>query len=253
MKAMADAILARKQAEQQAAQEDVQEEVQEEVQEDVQEDVQQEVRQDSDEDSDTELRIAVDAKLFMAVRQAQSDEELRYYLNGVSVTPHESKGVYLVATNGHILLVAHDPDGWISRPAIIRSRLTDVQLRKESLLTQDCMVEEIGGTFPDWRRVLPKNDNGVAAPVQCYSSAYLEIVTKAYRAVTGQRGRKGGDGPVTFRATAENGPSLVQFPECDRMFGALMPMKQDTTKTKVEPSRLPAWLGSGDGQTGKED
>src|SRR5690554_1106144 len=55
----------------------------------------------------------VDASLFRVAAMFQSTEETRYYLNGVHIEQHQDEGVFLVATDGHRLLVAHDVSGKI--------------------------------------------------------------------------------------------------------------------------------------------
>ena len=76
-------------------------------------------------------RVKVDARAFAAVSLFMSTEEIRYYLNGVFVcpAPEGHTGVLLVATDGHAMGVAHDPDGetngdWIcSVPDVLRAAL----------------------------------------------------------------------------------------------------------------------------------
>lgn len=41
-----------------------------------------------------------------------SKEETRYYLRGVHIEGHPVQGAVLVATDGHMMAVAHDPDGY---------------------------------------------------------------------------------------------------------------------------------------------
>lgn len=53
----------------------------------------------------------VSASAFAAVMLAVSTEETRYYLNGVLIEPNPAGGVNVVATNGHILIAIHEPDG----------------------------------------------------------------------------------------------------------------------------------------------
>lgn len=45
--------------------------------------------------------------------------DVRYYLNGICITPHHERGVMIVATNGHLIGAIHDPDGWVSEEIIV--------------------------------------------------------------------------------------------------------------------------------------
>lgn len=62
--------------------------------------------------------LNINAALFRAVYSFVSNETTRYYLNGVFVTPAE-EGVLMVATDGHMMAVAHDPLGVCPENGII--------------------------------------------------------------------------------------------------------------------------------------
>ena len=47
-----------------------------------------------------------------AVYPFAASNDVRYFLCGILIEPHEERGVYIVATNGHCIAVAHDPDGY---------------------------------------------------------------------------------------------------------------------------------------------
>lgn len=53
----------------------------------------------------------------MALFMAKQD--VRYYLNGISVEPHPDGGAIIAATDGHRLAVIHDPDGWCTSQIIV--------------------------------------------------------------------------------------------------------------------------------------
>jgi len=119
-------------------------------------------------------------------------EETRYYLNGVCVQPCDHGGVVVVATNGHIMGVVHDPEGSTDRESTIVHlsadlaralkpakrdddgrprwlRMADdgtpsVALFSEREVDPACKWHtryhgpddaRVDGTFPDWRRVWP--------------------------------------------------------------------------------------------------
>lgn len=45
--------------------------------------------------------------------------DVRYYLNGICITPHHERGVMIVATNGHLIGAIHDPYGWVAEEIIV--------------------------------------------------------------------------------------------------------------------------------------
>lgn len=126
------------------------------------------------------LRTLIDRTRF-----AISMEETRYYLNGIYLHATESEGTNLlraVATDGHRLARVEEalPEGAASMPGVIVPRKTVLELRK--LLDETNDLVEIGlsdtriqfglgpviltsklidGTFPEYERVIPRNNDKV--------------------------------------------------------------------------------------------
>lgn len=67
----------------------------------------------------------IDADLFMRVRRAVNRESVRYYLNGVLIQPIDAGGAWMVATDGHLMIVARDRSAVVPRPAVIDLTLTE--------------------------------------------------------------------------------------------------------------------------------
>ena len=197
------------------------------------------------------LEMKVRADLFSAVRHAQDNGKTaaycREYLRGVFVEPMGERGVTLVATNGHILLAAHDESGFANRPAILKTVFTAVQLRGmckdrhpvtgvplPALDAARC--EEIHGTYPNWRRILPKLPEGdaPAAPSGMKLDLdYLALFQKAARCLGGSAA-----GGVQFTQTDPRGPAVVTFETSREMFGVIMP------KGHVTSVEMPDWARS---------
>lgn len=72
------------------------------------------------------MRFKFKAKYLPMLARVAAKQDIRYYLCGVHVEAAETGGVYLVATNGHAMLVIHDADGTISDvdPAVASIRVT---------------------------------------------------------------------------------------------------------------------------------
>lgn len=62
------------------------------------------------------MRFKFKAKYLPILAKFAAKQDIRYYLNGFRVEAAEIGGVYLVATNGHAMLVIHDADGMVIEP-----------------------------------------------------------------------------------------------------------------------------------------
>ena len=127
-----------------------------------------------------ELRDLIDKTRF-----AISTEETRYYLNGIYIHAHQIDNMQLlraVATDGHRLARFEMPlpEGAATMPSVIIPRKTVLELRKlidEAADTIRISISEtkvrfafdhitltsklIDGTFPDYERVIPANNDKV--------------------------------------------------------------------------------------------
>lgn len=137
------------------------------------------------------FKVKVDS--LARIVNAASTEATRYYLNGVFITKRDDQ-VLLVATDGHIMAVEHDPYGQCESPAILSTgaikqivaaaKLFEKSLGKNlsKMVARHMFVEVatddtrkvvlhcgnglqaiaivgtilIDGSFPDWERVMPK-------------------------------------------------------------------------------------------------
>lgn len=190
--------------------------------------------------------ITCDANLFRLVYTIVSDELTRPYLCAVQIEPHKEGGVVLVATDGHRMLIAHDPGGRADAPALIQ--VTPAVLRASALSRKDTMKgsvrtlevkggnatvkDERGnvlsacdgvinpGVFPDWRRVTPQIPAS-GATLGYYAPAYVVDFCKVGAAI--------GAAAISFYSSEADGPALVRFfgpdyTQCSQVFGVLMPM-----------------------------
>lgn len=181
----------------------------------------------------------VRADLFRACRLACSTEETRFYLQGVFIQPHHVEGVFLVATDGHRMLVAHDAEGTCSEPVTVllnaevlkhaKARRTDGPYpRRVIALNEDAVTITSQGaspeiecawridhSFPDWRRVLP-----AVAKTQVltgFNPRYLADFGKVADELLID------NASITISAGAPKDPALVSFNHAD-IFGVIMPV-----------------------------
>lgn len=189
------------------------------------------------------LELSVRGDLLAAVRHGVDRRIERKYLRGVYIEPLDGGGAILVATNGHILLAGHDPDGFASRGAIIETALTDTQLikwgggRKTGARLSHHNVTETcrDYTFPNWRRVIPEvTGKAFETAGQCWHGDYLKrFVTAATR--------MGGNGGMSFTQPDARSPALVRFSGIPELFGVIMPMVRGAFSGS--DSLVPSWMG----------
>lgn len=175
-----------------------------------------------------------------------SKEQTRYYLGGVQFEPHPDGGIIMIATDGRRLAAMHDAKGFIKGAAsaiipvdghlnIALGRPKAVEFHQRghvSYVVQvgniDDSIEEIGachlytaynkpvdGTFPDWRRVVPKETTLGSIKSICFNQRYVQDFVK----ILG----KGGCGVEAF-FTDENSPTLFRCSKYPEFLGVLMPM-----------------------------
>jgi len=144
-----------------------------------------------------ELRALIDRTRF-----AISTEETRYYLNGIYIHATETEGVKVlraVATDGHRLarIQMPLPDGAADMPGVIVPRKAISELRKlvdESTDPIDITLSDarirftfesviltsklIDGTFPDYQRVIPaENDKTLEVDCREFTAAVDRVST----------------------------------------------------------------------------
>lgn len=180
-----------------------------------------------------------------AVALAAATQDTRYYLKGVHIEPHPKKtGVILTAMNGHVLISAYHDTGFGEpfAPVIVPSTLIKrvKAVRKISYLTMTLTPAEVSisyagatyaappvdGTYPDWRRVVPRNCDG--KPSQ-YDSKSLAVMLKA-------KGLLSDANTHALVSYNGGGPALVDL-GTDEAFGVIMPLR-----LQPERSTPPAWI-----------
>lgn len=213
----------------------------------------------------------VSADLFRIVAAYRSTDDSRFYLQGVYVQPHPCGGAYLVATDGHRMLVVYDASAECTEAAIIAcpsdllraAKSKPVRQRRRGAGAQDgepmgprmlAIVDNqaiifcdgievhrgvapasIDGTFPDWRRVVPTIDSVPASERSlspAFAPAYLEAFGETGRALAEHFDTKA---PVRIVPCGQSA-AIVLFDNCREAFGVLMPMRS------AAPAELPAFL-----------
>ncbi|MDE0698258.1 MAG: hypothetical protein OXH76_20765 [Boseongicola sp.] len=172
------------------------------------------------------MRISVNSMTLASVALARSAEEARPYLQGVYVHPVDAGGLALVATDGHILVCARDPNAEhdLEEGVIVRIGATARQLAQKcggfdirqmnSFIDLDAGKVEgrdgtaypldgkvmlangkefpasrIDGSFPDYSRVMPwgRLKPAVIANSIALNHAHLATAGLAHDWLTGNR------------------------------------------------------------------
>lgn len=162
---------------------------------------------------------------------AASTEETRYYLQGVLMQRNEGRATF-TATDGHRL--AHYQDGEVSEfPDVIiptsavkqfigalneGDAVLEVSETKIRLSHGDVVIvsKTIDGTYPDWQRVLPKNnDNSIQLP-SVDAKAAIERVSVVATERTRSVKFSVSDGELTLSVTDANGGSATEVLTVDQ-------------------------------------
>lgn len=211
------------------------------------------------------MTIRVNAELFRIAYAAVSKESTRYYLNGVHIEKHPEAGAVLVTTDGHRMVVVHDPEAEVTETAIVKlpayalaecarkasktmgvsiKRFLEVDVgarsatvseqrsqkggstRTELLVTSHQSVIE--GTFPDWRKVVPTGEM-VAMGLSGFNPKIMASLAQFGASV---KPAIGGNGAMYFmrpkdKADDTSGPIIVRFDGVQSIFALIMPMRFD--------------------------
>ena len=201
------------------------------------------------------MTAIVNANLFRIVSAFVSTDPIRYYLNGVLIQKHPVKGVYLVGSDGHKMIVAHDETGTttlddvivkLDKPTLSACKSAKGEpsariLKIESDLRASIIMDEsdsypmvtccdsiIVGIYPDWKMVLP-SDHAEQSP-SSFNAAYISDFSKAAKELTDQK-----TGLIRVVAKGD-GPALILFPRSNYAFGVLMPVRDDMD------DKTPSWV-----------
>ena len=185
----------------------------------------------------TEFILRTD-HLLAASLCTENDNVGRPHLKGVHVEPHPSgKGVLMVATDGHILVVLHDKNGHAARPAILtmnwraselKAKRSEgyktlhiqslveksgaiasgiIKIRDTHLEVDTIGVNEMNYTFPNWRRVIP-SDNSKEYPCgNGYAMDLLITIHKAIKLIDNNKTKA----VLDILPERNGGPSIVHY------------------------------------------
>lgn len=205
--------------------------------------------------------LKFNADLFRIATVCQSNEQTRYYLVGVFVEPRKAGGVTLTATDVSRLVCIYDETGTADESAIVSltpdafkacktgkhetrreieidgpnatiyavTGAGENETRTPVAFSNSCRVD---GTFPDYRRVIPKIDIKPDSRPGNFNGALLADFGKIATELAKLRGQK--TGQVRLMSFDPTMPAMVQLPNAPA-FGVLMPMRGEQSDT------MPDW------------
>lgn len=179
----------------------------------------------------TDFSIQLNTNILRAALICTSDEETRYYLQGVSIEPNP-RDLRVVSTDGHRLFCARidvvvDVDKFlIPKDALARAlkgyKHTHLYISREGNLWRagDVVFTPIDGVFPDsWPRVIPQDPPATLTAAQ-FNPAYLAGMKKIAEAL---------DGKGSIASIYQDGmnPALVTFGAREDCLAVVMPYRND--------------------------
>lgn len=141
----------------------------------------------------------INTRILNTVVLAASKDRYRYYLNGVYI--EDVEGIrYYTATDGHILITANEPiqDEPLEKPILVEfTKPFKTNLERCELVINEkfCtfLVDKpesfnlINATYPDWRRVMPKEETPDAHEFAMFDPKYLKTVESVFGSLTSCR------------------------------------------------------------------
>jgi len=184
-------------------------------------------------------------ELVRAAAFFESREARFYYCGGTFFEPAPERGVFVVAMDGVRMSVGYDPEGAIEGDSatvkLSKDILKALKLGSGVLtITTDFArldgdkpvigpIAPVGGSFPTWRRYVPRVKSKTCAGA--FQPKYLADFIKAAKVLCR-------DDPVSMRLFGDdpNEPYIVKLAKRDDWFGVLMPVRAE-----LAPD-LPDWL-----------
>lgn len=183
----------------------------------------------------------VNMTILKAVAIAASKEATRYYLNGVQIEITE-RGLVLVATDGHRLIAAQcetEPTQSPCSGIVPLDFINKIKIDKSTDFAEFTLVANeirleyganvyvsklIDGTYPDWRRIVPKDASN--APAQ-FNPLYLADFAKAMKQASDSKN------PLPIINHNGENAALVELGDIgagNLWLGVIMPMREKANR-----------------------
>lgn len=196
-------------------------------------------------------RAIISARYLPLLGEFRAKRDVRYYLEGIYIEPHETTGAYLVATDGHRLCVIHDEAAQIDAPMLLNPAplifqeaknawLADFDRRKCELQDEaeqfimSALAPMIEAAYPEWRGVVPtvEGDHTPGA----LNHALIQAISKA------PWGR-GNSKAAMFHFSGEDRAATIRLPDLPEILIVIAPQRHDAMQ------RTPGWFRKRPGST----
>lgn len=183
----------------------------------------------------------VSTEILTLVAPFRAENDVRYYLNSIHVRPRPGGGTFVEASDGHVLMVAHDESGHAEQPVCISIQPGDLAIARRAKCLQlhatgDAqMVDEEGmaiwksptsrivsaHSYPNFAKALPPAEDLQEGISGCYNPRLLS------RAIIGSRRpeRVSRYNRIQFFRSKTNADHPLVFVVDGKHFGAVMPMR----------------------------
>jgi hypothetical protein len=191
--------------------------------------------------------IKVNAKYVKALYPFKADKDVRYYLEGIHISPHQAGGAVLRAMNGHVAGIIYDKSAVCDESILLklnrsalqhctsregdrflvvdgkRASICDKANKEYYLQPNDCRLD---GKYPSFDKLIP--DNLVPGAPSQYSPEYFEILSNRL----GSR-----YSALSFFHLPDSPRSalIVRNSAMPELIALLMPMKMEAIES------VPAW------------
>lgn len=197
----------------------------------------------------TNTRATITAKYLPLLEAFRAKNDVRYYLNGFLIEPHERGGVYLVATTGSMMVVIHDEEGHADGQMLVQPASTiardskkadtahfdgitcELRIKKdegESEFLASAPAPLIDAKYPDWRTI-PPQDNNFKAECGVFDIKLLAALQKV---------PFGGRYKGVHAHIRKDGASYMRFENAPEILVIIMPMRSGAM-LGVRPDWLP--------------
>lgn len=157
-------------------------------------------------------------------------DDVRYYLQAISIEPHEESGAYIVSTDGHRIVVIHDEFAMADNNFLVNPSKIIIRESKSAktahFIDDRCELIDEDGKFNvsapapivdakyiDWRALLPADD--VKAEPASIDPGIMAAISKA----------PFGDGEKSaFIYMRQDKPCIIRFPLLPEILILIMPM-----------------------------
>lgn len=210
-----------------------------------------------------ELTLKVNARDLARVLPYKAKQDVRYYLNGVSIEPCES-GVVLCCTDGHTLAAIFSENSYSARKCILamddrtivevnraakdersfisvrdEGSVLEIQSAHRQLVGSKTIFVQPGkafvdGIFPAWRKILPTDEEITEGIPGTYNLEYVHRALESMRVFSSDYRRSLTGVRFYHSKTAGNESALLIRSSAD-YFVCVMPMRAPPVQA------VPAW------------